>query len=81
MRKVIQMAGCECECGFGVQVMLRDDTSEFHLCMNCLISLVNLNLTKEQYRALIEIGHDRTEHLLHDDFYDDEGNALQPRGR
>lgn len=53
----------------------------YHVCSNCLIPLVNLSLTKKQFKNLLKNGHKDDEYLLHGDFYDEQGNALQPRGR
>jgi hypothetical protein len=50
----------------------------YHLCMNCLGQLVNLRLTRVQYSNLLKSGHKDTEFLLHDDFYNEKGKALQP---
>lgn len=67
------------------QVELKDinDGSEekpYELCHNCLIELVNLELNQQQFRSLIRHGHSVNEFLLHSDFYDERGRALQPRG-
>jgi len=51
----------------------------YNLCNNCLLQLVTYSLSKEQYRRLIQNGHTNKEFYLHDDFYDEEGNAIQPK--
>lgn len=51
---------------------------KYELCLNCLAALINLCLTKEQFKNLLKSGHKDTEFYLHEDFYDEEGNALQP---
>jgi len=61
---------------YDVQVELKDDVT-YHLCHNCLINLVMRNLSKEQYHNLVAI-HGSCTYLLHEDFYDDDGTALQP---
>ena len=50
----------------------------YHVCSNCLGQLVNLELTKKQFKTLLKNGHTDEEYLLHGDFYDEQGNALQP---
>lgn len=59
--------------------LFTDTKKDYRICSNCLFDLINLSLTKEQYRNLLENGHNRSEFYLHDDFYDDEGNVLQPK--
>lgn len=51
----------------------------YFVCSNCLIRLVNNSLSKKQYNTLLRNGHDSKEFLLHSDFYDENGRALQPR--
>ena len=51
----------------------------YKLCLNCLLSLVNVCLTPEEYKNLLKNGHKDTEFYLHDDFYDEAGHALQPK--
>ena len=73
---------CECceEHEYQWRLIYAFDKSEYLMCSNCLISLVNNDLTKEQFFALLGAGHSIREYLLHDDFYDPEtGEALQPR--
>jgi protein-arginine kinase activator protein McsA len=50
----------------------------YMVCSNCLVDLVNCNLKPKQFKLILSNGHDDSEFLLHGDFYDDEGNALQP---
>lgn len=69
------MKKCQCCQKFEKQVILKDDV-EYHLCHNCLFSLVTMSLNSEQYLNLVKI-HGDTAFLLHCDFYDEEGNALQ----
>jgi hypothetical protein len=49
----------------------------YHVCSNCMIGLTTYSLKPEQFKNLIKSGHNPSEHLLHGDFYDDDGNALQ----
>jgi len=51
----------------------------YKLCNNCLLALVNTSLSKKQFKNLIKHGHDPSEFYLHDDFYDEDGTALQPK--
>jgi hypothetical protein len=64
------------------QVVLSDASKNpdkpYKLCQNCLGQLVNLSLTKKQYKNLLKSGHSPREFLIHDDFYDEDGKALQP---
>jgi len=53
------------------------DEPVYAVCSNCLILLTTYSLRPEMYKNLLKNGHKATEFLLHDDFYDDEGNALQ----
>lgn len=75
------MSKDDCECGCGSQVMyeLKDILGKvnYRICANCQFYLVNNALTPEMYKSLLNNGHDVNEHLLHGDFYDEEGNALQ----
>ena len=68
-----------------VQWILKDsykdrNTKDYRVCSTCLILLANTNLSSEQFKNLLSSGHTDAEFLLHGDFYDDDGNALQPRG-
>jgi len=58
------------------QVKLIDDVV-YEVCHNCLILLVNRDLSAKQYRNLKKI-HGCEAFLLHSDFYGDDGEALQP---
>ncbi len=73
---------CECCKKFEVQWTLKDqidENIEYNVCSNCLDALINRNLSKKQFKNLLTNGHTIKEFLLHDDFYDDDGTALQPR--
>jgi hypothetical protein len=84
MTKLGQTGMCQC-CEKSEEMYLLQDiyddklTPPFRVCANCLTFLVNLSLTKKQFKNLIKNGHSSTEFLLHGDFYDDEGNAVQPQ--
>jgi hypothetical protein len=54
------------------------DEPVYAVCANCLLFLTTHSLRPEMYKNLLKNGHKATEFLLHDDFYDDEGNAMQP---
>lgn len=56
---------------------LKTDEETYVVCANCLISLVCRDLSSEQYKNLLKNGHSAEEFLLHSDFYDEDGNALQ----
>ena len=56
------------------------DGETYLVCSTCHIALANRNLRKPQFKNLLQNGHKNSEHLLHGDFYDDDGNALQPCG-
>jgi hypothetical protein len=40
--------------------------------------LTTYNLRPEQYKNLLKNGHESSEFLLHEDFYDENGIAQQP---
>lgn len=68
-------------CGSEVQWVLTseyDDKETYSICSNCLTNLVRLNLSKKQFKALLKAGHTDDEFFLHEDFYDENGKALQP---
>ena len=65
-----------------VQWILKDaygNAKDYRVCSICLLLLVNTNLSSENFENLLSKGHSDNEFLLHGDFYDDEGNALQPK--
>jgi hypothetical protein len=73
---------CEACREFPATLTIKDSRSDliYKVCHNCIISLVNVSLTPEQFFNLINAGHSKHEFWLHDDFYDwDSGEALQPR--
>jgi hypothetical protein len=53
------------------------DEKPYLVCSNCLISLVTYRLSKKQYKNLLKNGHEESEFLIHDDFYDEDGTATQ----
>jgi hypothetical protein len=55
-----------------------DASVSYFVCSNCLPDLVTYNLKKKQLRNLAKSGHTQSEFLLHEDFYDEDGTALQP---
>lgn len=73
--------GCEsCETG-DVQWNLTDVYEEkvkYKVCSTCLMFLTTHSLPKDCFKNLIKNGHKTSEFLLHEDFYDNDGNALQP---
>lgn len=74
------MKGCE-SCG-NVQLesnKLVTRESTYKLCHNCLFLFVNLSLTPQMFKSLINAGHSPHEFYLHDDFYDEDGVALQSK--
>lgn len=74
---------CQC-CGCETDIIINDGGIEYILCYNCASSLINLNLTSKQFHKILMNGHSTEEFLLHDDFYDKKGDAIQPikiRGR
>ena len=56
----------------------RPDES-YTVCPNCLVGLVLTSLSPRQYLRAKAKGGDTNRFYLHDDFYDSEGNALQPK--
>lgn len=53
-------------------------TKSYKICSNCHLALVTCCLSKKQFFNLIKAGHNTNEFYLHEDFYDEKGNALQP---
>lgn len=56
---------------------LGDKDEVWHLRHDILLRLIRKSLTPEEWRALVKT-HGQDSFQLHEDFYDDEGNALQP---
>jgi hypothetical protein len=76
--------GEECEfCGTTlVTYTLADekrDRESYIVCPNCLVGLVLTSLSQRQFLRAKARGGDTNRFYLHDDFYDREGNALQPK--
>jgi hypothetical protein len=72
---------CECCKKFPHQWVLTDtldNSVSYFVCSNCLPALVEYNLSRKQFGNLIKSGHSLDEFLLHEDFYDEDGTALQP---
>ncbi len=73
----------ECEfCGYRRPYTLADASEgkeRYTVCLNCLFSLVACSLSTEQFLRAKARGGDTNRFYLHDDFYDREGNALQPK--
>lgn len=59
-------------------IEMKDDVL-FKICHNCIFLLVTCSLEPEQWKNLV-VFHGETPFYLHSDFYDDDGNALQPQG-
>lgn len=83
MRKNLKPERMECECGCGEEhqyqlIPTYDDGVSYFVCGMCLQALVNLSLRKKQFKALMKRGHDTGEFLLHEEFYDEKGRALNP---
>lgn len=67
-----------------VQWILKDayvhrNTKGYRVCSSCLLMLVNCDLSAKNFKNILNNGHSDNEFLLHEDFYDEEGNALQPK--
>jgi hypothetical protein len=59
---------------------LRPNTAKpYSVCSNCLIELTTTSLQPKKFKNLIKSGHKDDEFLLHEDFYDEKGRALQPK--
>lgn len=70
---------CEACKKSNVQVELKVlGNTTYRLCMNCNELINRYALSPQLYNNLIKSGHKKTEFLLHSDFYDDNGNPLQP---
>ncbi len=60
-------------------VIVVDQKTEYYLTRNEAVRLFGHRLNKEEYKKLIEHGRSTEEFLLHDDFYDEDGQAMQPK--
>jgi hypothetical protein len=83
---VHQRKKCEACKQFESQWLLKDilgkgkyKDKDYMVCSNCLQNLVNENLKPKQYKNLLKSSHKEDEFLLHSDFYDEHGHALQPK--
>jgi hypothetical protein len=56
--------------------VMKDDEYTYHLTKDQLIRLITNNLTQKQYKKMKE--RYPNSWYLHDDFYDEDGNRLQP---
>lgn len=61
-----------------LQDVYGEGTPPYKVCANCLTPLTAYSLSPKQFKNLLKNGHTVSEFLLHEDFYDDEGKALQP---
>lgn len=68
---------CNEQCGISTRTIL-DDGNKYVVCCSCIVSLINNSLSPDQFNNLLKNGHSRKEFLLHLDFYDYDGVALQP---
>jgi hypothetical protein len=50
----------------------------YKVCISCSKDLVCCQLSKSGFKNLISNGHNCEEFLLHGDYYDDDGNMMQP---
>ena len=50
----------------------------YKVCATCLMELVGHSLSKPKFNKLLKSSHKKSEFLLHSDFYDEKGKALQP---
>lgn len=76
MIPIRQELKCEA-CSHMAQNILIND-AVYYLCSNCLFEIITHNLSPEGFKSLLKAGHTAEEFLLHSDFFDEEGNALQP---
>ena len=81
VEKKIETGICEACINGPVQWILKDAygrSKNYKVCSNCLQRLVTYNLMPYQFKNLVANGHKETEFLIHGDFYDEDGVALQP---
>jgi hypothetical protein len=79
---VHKMKKCESCKRFEVQWELKDKLGTdkpYKVCTNCLGNLASRDLQPKEFKNLLKSKHSKKEFLLHEDFYDEKGNALQPR--
>jgi hypothetical protein len=74
---------CEACQNAGIQWRLLDElrptAKPYNVCSNCLIELTTTSLKPKEFKNLLKSGHKEGEFLLHEDFYDEKGRALQPK--
>lgn len=69
---------CNC-CNFQEAFTITTNFSTYHLCKNHLIDFWCLNLSKKDFKQLYKKDESGTcDFELHDDFYSEDGEALQP---
>ena len=69
---------CDELMGISLRFIIEDADAKYIVCCSCAPELLNNSLTPDQFNNLLKNGHKRKEHLLHLDFYDYDGVALQP---
>ncbi len=78
------MSEFKCEaCNKSVEIAAKNKLTCYNaiyiLCANCLFSLITYNLSPKQYFNLIWNYHVVDEFYLHCDFYNVDGESLQPK--
>lgn len=66
------------DCDANIELKDKLGPVTYNICGNCLQELISYSLTPQHFKNLLKNGHSETEFYLHDDFYDEDGNALQP---
>jgi len=82
-KSVVDEGMCEACNGVSAQWLIESlgrDGETYLVCGNCSPPLSNRALSRKQFKNLLQNGHSTSEFLLHSDFYDEDGNALQPCG-
>jgi len=78
----METAQCHgCAAAFPAEMINKLDAADgfYVVCGNCLIALVGLGLNPDQFANMLAQGHSTEEFFLHSDFYDETGQALQPK--
>lgn len=67
----------KCDCCDQKAIYFKDSKTEYQVCSDHVIKLLKYNLSPSEWMVL-SAKYGKNAFLLHDDFYDEVGNAMQP---